>query len=297
MLTGTQDNVEGVMVGVSNNRRCLGFALLALVLLAATAGHAEDRRGAANALYKEGNALYAGGKYQQALDRYRRARALFPSFKLDLNIATSLYKLGWYSEAAPEFDAQTLWTSFTKLIATGIAWAIADWDRRLGREGEPSEDDFEPFILSMAERGRSISASEHLLAVQDAQRASRDVACFFGPHDLWLTPTLGTPPPPLGTFAYSPGGDPFELRRRMAEFSPFTYISNATGQPAASVPLHWSDDGLPIGVHFVGRYGDEATIFRIAAQLEEARPWAPRLSALRASWPRGDSQAMRRCMQ
>jgi amidase len=200
-------------------------------------------------------------------------------------------------EAAPEFDAQTLWTSFTKLIATGIAWAIADWDRRLGREGEPSEDDFEPFILSMAERGRSISASEHLLAVQDAQRASRDVACFFGPHDLWLTPTLGTPPPPLGTFAYSPGGDPFELRRRMAEFSPFTYISNATGQPAASVPLHWSDDGLPIGVHFVGRYGDEATIFRIAAQLEEARPWAPRLSALRASWPRGDSQAMRRCMQ
>ncbi len=92
------------MVGVSNNRRCLGFALLALVLLAATAGHAEDRRGAANALYKEGNALYAGGKYQQALDRYRRARALFPSFKLDLNIATSLYKLGWYSEAAPEFE-------------------------------------------------------------------------------------------------------------------------------------------------------------------------------------------------
>ncbi len=189
-------------------------------------------------------------------------------------------------EAAPHFDAETLWSSFTKLIATGVAWAIADWDRKLERNGPRADEDFEPFILSMAERGGAISAVEHLLAVQDVQRASRDIGRFFGRHDLWLTPTLGTPPPALGTFAYSPGGDPFELRRKMAEFSPFTYISNATGQPAASVPLHWSDDGVPIGVHFVGRYGDEATIFRLASQLEEAHPWAPRLKTLRDSGSR-----------
>ena len=190
-------------------------------------------------------------------------------------------------EAMPEFDAETVWTSITKLIAVCVAWTIAYWDRELGRNGEHSEDDFEPFILSMAERGRAVSAAEYLLIVQEAQRASRDLARFFQSFDLWLTPTLGTPPPPLGTFAYSPGGDPFELRRKMAGFSPFTYISNITGQPAASVPLHWNDDGLPIGIHLAARYGGEATIFGLAAQMEEARPWAPRLSALRRSGPRG----------
>ena len=190
-------------------------------------------------------------------------------------------------EAMPELDAETFWLSITKLIAVCVAWTIAYWDRELGRNGEHSEDDFEPFILSMAERGRAVSAAEYLLIVQDAQRASRDLARFFQSFDLWLTPTLGTPPPPLGTFAYSPGGDPFELRRKMARFSPFTYISNITGQPAASVPLHWNDDGLPIGIHLAARYGDEATIFGLAAQMEEARPWAPRLSALRRSGPRG----------
>ena len=190
-------------------------------------------------------------------------------------------------EAMPEFDAETVWMSVTKLIAVGVAWTIAHWDRELGRDGEHSEDDFEPFILSMAERGRAISAAEHLMTVQDAQRASRDVARFFQSFDLWLTPTLGTPPPPLGTFAYSPDNDAFEHRRKMAGFSPFTYICNITGQPAASVPLHWNDDGLPIGVHLAARYGGEATIFGLAAQMEEARPWAPRLSALRRSGPRG----------
>ena len=190
-------------------------------------------------------------------------------------------------EAMPEFDAETVWLSVTKLIAVGVAWTIAHWDRELGRDGKHSEDDFEPFILSMAERGRALSAAEYLLTVQDGQRASRDVARFFQQYDVWLTPTLGTPPPPLGTFAYSPDNDPFEHRRKMAGFSPFTYIFNVTGQPAASVPLHWNDDGLPIGVHLAARYGDESTIFRLAAQMEEARPWAPRLSALRRSGPRG----------
>ena len=108
------------------------------------------------------------------------------------------------------------------------------------------------------------------------QRISRDIARFFVDHDVWLTPTLGQPPVPLGHFSY-PGGDPFELRRKIATFSPFTYISNVTGQPAMSVPLYWNDEGLPIGSHFVGRFGDEATLFRLAAQLETARPWARRI--------------------
>jgi amidase len=118
---------------------------------------------------------------------------------------------------------------------------------------------------------------------QGLQRISREVGRFFVNHDVWLSPTLGEPPVPLGTFAYT-GQDPFALRRRMAAFTPFTYVANATGQPAMSVPLIWNEAGLPIGTQFTGRFGDEATLFRLAAQLEAARPWSgrrPALSALR----------------
>ena len=114
------------------------------------------------------------------------------------------------------------------------------------------------------------------------QRIARDVAIFFEKYDVWLGPTLGEPPVPLGTFAYS-GNDPFELRRKMTAFTPFNFISNATGQPSMSVPLYWTDDGLPIGSHFTGKFGDEATLFRLAAQLEHARPWANRLPPTVAS--------------
>ena len=79
----------------------------------------------------------------------------------------------------------------------------------------------------------------------------------------------------LGTLVYR-GGDPFELRRRSARFSPYTYVSNASGQPAISLPLHWTASGLPVGVHFTARWGEEAILIRLAGQLERARPWAER---------------------
>jgi amidase len=113
------------------------------------------------------------------------------------------------------------------------------------------------------------------MALQDVQKQTRNIARFFVDYDIWLTPTLGKPPVPLETFKFSEE-DPFELRRRMTVFAPFTYISNATGQPAMSMPLFWNAENLPIGTHFVGRFGDEATLFRLAAQLEEARPWNKR---------------------
>ena len=89
------------------------------------------------------------------------------------------------------------------------------------------------------------------------------------------TPTLAQPPLPLGSFD-SPAEDPMRGMKVSAEFAPFTPICNMTGQPAMSMPLLWNADGLPIGTHFVGRFGDEATLFRLAAQLEAARPWAGR---------------------
>jgi amidase len=110
---------------------------------------------------------------------------------------------------------------------------------------------------------------------------AREIAGFFLKYDLCLTPTLGEPPVPLGTFA-SPPDDPLRGLRRAEAFVPFTPICNATGQPAMSVPLYWNADGLPVGVHFIGRFGDEATLFRLAAQLESARPWAGRRPAVSA---------------
>ena len=92
-------------------------------------------------------------------------------------------------------------------------------------------------------------------------------------YDVWLTPTLARPPAPLG-WMDSPEDDPMLGLMRAAEYAVFTPICNFSGQPAVSIPLVWNEDGLPIGTHFIGRFGDEATLFRLAAQLEEARPWA-----------------------
>ncbi len=175
-------------------------------------------------------------------------------------------------EGAPSFDAMELWQPYTTLLAAGIGWAIADWSRRLGREA--TAEVLEPFVWAFAERGRSVSAPEYLMAVQDVQRQVREMARFFEDRDVWLTTTLGEPPVPLGTLVYR--DDPFELRRRTAKFSPYTYLSNASGQPAISLPLAWSEAGLPIGLHFTARYGDEATLLRLASQLETERPWASR---------------------
>ena len=133
-------------------------------------------------------------------------------------------------------------------MASGFAWAIEDWGRRTGRT--PTAEFFEPFVWPLAERGRQITAPEYLLALQDLQWAARDIARFYVDHDVWLTPTLGEPPVPLGTFAFSLE-DPFAMRRRMHVFDPFTYISNATGQPAMSVPLYWTRESLPVGTHCV----------------------------------------------
>jgi amidase len=96
---------------------------------------------------------------------------------------------------------------------------------------------------------------------------------FFSNYDVLLTPTLAEPPVPLGTFDSTPG-NPLQGLIRSASFAPFTPVFNITGQPAMSVPLFCNQDGLPIGSQFVARYGDEATLFRLAAQLEMAQPWS-----------------------
>jgi amidase len=176
-------------------------------------------------------------------------------------------------DGSPTLDGDLLTDAFIAVWSASVAWTLQDWSRRTGRQA--SQDDVEPLTWALVESGRARSAPNYMLAVQDLQLVARQVARFFVDHDVWLTPTVAEPPPPLGSFDATPDNPAFGMFRAAA-FVPFTPICNITGQPAMSVPLWWNAAGLPIGVHFVGRFGDEATLFRLAAQLEAARPWAQR---------------------
>lgn len=176
-------------------------------------------------------------------------------------------------EAAPEINGELYLDVFIKVWAAGVAWSVALAEHETRRTARAA--DFEPLTWALVEMGRKISAPDYLVAWTALQGLARRIAPFFERFDIWLTPTLALPPVPLGHFD-SPRGDPLSGLRRATEFVAFTPFANITGQPAMSVPLFWNEEGLPIGAHFVGRFGDEATLFRLAAQLEQARPWAQR---------------------
>lgn len=162
----------------------------------------------------------------------------------------------------PGIDEQVL-RAIETVLGAAVAWIVAYWVRKLGRE--PEADELEPGTRAWADQGKSISAAAYLLAIQDLQTFGRTVARFFTEVDLWLTPTLAEPPLRLD--------DTDSIESFMAFPA---WVANATGNPAMSVPLFWNEEGLPIGVHFLGRFGDEATLLQLASQLEEARPWSGR---------------------
>lgn len=143
------------------------------------------------------------------------------------------------------------------------------------------KDQVEPLTWALGEMGKQYDAADYVIALQSLQQISRDVARFMLNYDLLLTPTLAEPPVPLGTFD-SPPDNPLAGFYRSGLFAPFTPLANITGQPAMSVPLHFNSNNLPVGVHFIGRLGDEATLLRLAAQLEAARPWSNRWPPLSA---------------
>jgi amidase len=169
----------------------------------------------------------------------------------------------------PEYIPQFLirWTS-------GIAWNLDYWSRRTGREIGP--DDVEPSTWALAEQGRSHDAAAYLGAMEYAQVAARRAAEWWASgFDLLLTPTCAEPPTPLGAYDHPPD-QPLLPIARATPMAVFTAGFNSTGQPAISLPLHQTDEGLPIGVQLVAELGREDLLVRIAAQLEEAAPWADR---------------------
>jgi amidase len=167
------------------------------------------------------------------------------------------------------------------VMNAAVAWIVGYWVRKLGRE--PGPDDLEPLTRAFWDEGRRVSAADYLLAVEDLQRFARVVAAFLGGYDGYLTPTLSEPPALLGEIT-STATEPLRALERGGRTVRYAgVVANLTGNPAMSVPLWWNADGLPMGVHVLGRYGDEATLFRLAAQLEAARPWAGRRPPVHAS--------------
>jgi amidase len=116
----------------------------------------------------------------------------------------------------------------------------------------------------------------YVAAVMELQQRVRRILPFWNDVDVVVTPTLALQPVPIGWTWADADGDPYRAFASQVLFTPFTALVNVTGQPAMSVPLHWSEQGLPIGVHVVGRPFAEATLIRLAAQLEDARPWRDR---------------------
>jgi amidase len=192
------------------------------------------------------------------------------------SVAATLEALGHQVAAEwPEVLADPAATEhFGTLWATQMAMAAAQFGTTLGRE--LTADDLEPVNWAQAEMARQFSAVD-LATAQAAMYAFRRKLqqWWADGWDLLLTPTVAEPPPPLEEFAPDPD-DAMAQSRRAWRFVPFTPPFNMSGQPAISLPLHWNDGGLPIGVQLVAAYGREDVLIQVAAQLESAQPWADR---------------------
>ena len=198
-------------------------------------------------------------------------------------------------EAAPQIDGEAFSLAFFSILAGHVRADIEEAAEAAGKK--VSVDDFDASSFGVGMIGTILKASEYVRATRYLQRVSREIGRFFEEYDVLLTPVLNQPPVKIGDLALKPSehtmvktigrlgatwvldavGIIKPLAAQNFEFIPWTPVFNVSGQPAMSVPLHWNEAGLPIGMHFVGHWGDEATLFRLAGQLEEARPWADKI--------------------
>lgn len=176
-------------------------------------------------------------------------------------------------EASPDFDANLMAESIVDLLAIHLAYGIDLMSKEHGRA--PTPDMIEAAHFELARRGRKMAAPTMLGILETFGATARRAAGFFNTYDLWLTPTLAEPPVEHGRIT-SNDADVDRYVDRYFGFVPFTPLANVTGCPAMTVPLHHSSTGLPVGVHFMSAFGDEGCLFRLAASLEEAAPWAGR---------------------
>jgi len=197
--------------------------------------------------------------------------------------------------AAPVIDGEEFSLAFLTILAGHMRADIEEAAEAAGKKVSVSDFDVASFGVGLF--GTILKASEFVRATRYLQKVSREIGRFFEEYDVLLTPVLNQPPVKIGELAPSSSertmikaigrlganwvldamGVIKPLAAQTYEFVPWTPVFNVTGQPAMSVPLHWNKAGLPIGMHFVGHWGDEATLFRLAGQLEEAKPWADKI--------------------
>lgn len=197
-------------------------------------------------------------------------------------------------EAEPAIDGIALAKSYFTMYFGEIAADIADMRRIIGRRMTQADVEGPTWALKLL--GDAFSAGEFVLAIRQWNTFARQMGIFHETYDLYLTPTVAFPPVKIGELKPKPAeekamrivnslnlgrllrlsGIADKLATESLAKTPYTQLANLTGQPAMSVPLHWTADGLPIGVQFIARFGDEATLFRLAGQLEKARPWFDR---------------------
>jgi amidase len=212
--------------------------------------------------------------------------------------ARVLTDLGHHVDELPTapYDDAALAQDFLLTWFVDMAWEVADAKRLTGAD----DGSFERDTLIMAALGRATSSVDYVDAVQRRHEHVRRLSTFFESYDLLLTPTLATPPPKIGEFelpvALQHASDAL-IKTRTARFLrhtkivddmidknlgwvPYTQLANLTGRPAISLPLHWTAEGLPLGVQFVAPLAGESRLIQLAAQLEQALPWAHRVAPI-----------------
>lgn len=213
--------------------------------------------------------------------------------------ARLLESLGHDVEEVPlPFDGRAVASAFLMLYFGETGATIAALSKHLGRPARPA--DVEPTTWLLGLLGRTYTAADFAAARHTWNDSARRMGHFHQTYDLLLTPTLATPPVRIGELQPKPleqkllklvntfglgglirrSGIVEKLAEQSLEKTPYTQVANLTGQPAMSVPLHWTADGLPCGVQFIARLGAEDVLFRLAGQLEQARPWFARRPAL-----------------
>ncbi|MBX3023581.1 amidase [bacterium] len=206
-----------------------------------------------------------------------RGFALHPECRATAERAAQLLEsLGHVVEVAhpPALDDVGPLQQFVTVVAANIARLLDATGDKLGRALTP--DDVEPLTWAIGERGRQLSAAQLLAALEAVHGFGRALAAWWRDgFDLLLTPTTAQPPPPLGHLC-SPPDQPFLGFMRSAPYGAYTSAFNLSGQPAISLPLGWTADGLPLGAQLVAATGGEDLLLQVAAQLEEAAPWAGR---------------------
>jgi amidase len=208
------------------------------------------------------------------------------------NAAKLLSSLGHIvEEARPGIDAEALGKSYMMMYFGEVAADIEELKSVVGRPLNHHDTEEATWALNLL--GKTFSAGDFVLAMRQWNTFSRQMAKFHETYDLYLTPTIATLPPRIGELQQKPAEQLFlkiinsmnmgkllkatgiadMMATKGLSKMPFTQLANLTGQPAMSVPLHWSKEGLPCGVQFIGRFGEESLLFQLAGQLERAQPW------------------------